>query len=101
MTSKTRFAARFYLVLNLASAGCVVSCLAGEGKQLGSLPRCESPRFELTERVWPAEVHKPHVCLWKDDALAAVSITVDDNTATIMIGGSSRGESTAFASPGL
>ena len=67
-----------YVVL---CAGCACAAPAGEGVGLRSLPPCDSPRFEVTGRVWPERVGTPHVCLWKDDALAAVSITIDDNTA--------------------
>ncbi|WP_309397712.1 hypothetical protein [Cerasicoccus maritimus] len=33
------------------------------------------------EWVWPANHGEGHVCLWKDDKLAALSITIDDNNA--------------------
>lgn len=39
------------------------------------------PRFELRDRDWPGKVGEASVCLWKDDALAACSITIDDNTS--------------------
>lgn len=39
------------------------------------------PRFELHDRDWPAAFGAASICLWKDDALAAFSITVDDNCA--------------------
>ena len=39
------------------------------------------PRFEITERDWPTQVGAASVCLWKDDAFAAFSLTVDDNCA--------------------
>ena len=37
------------------------------------------PRFEITDRDWPTQVGAASVCLWKDDALACFSQTVDDN----------------------
>ncbi len=39
------------------------------------------PRFEVTDRTWPAEAGAAEVCLWRDDKLAAVSLNVDDNCA--------------------
>ena len=44
--------------------------------------RCPRSRdFELRDRDWPGKFGEASVCLWKDDALAACSITIDDNTA--------------------
>ena len=40
-----------------------------------------APRFEITERDWPTQYGAASVCLWKDDAVAAFSITIDDNLA--------------------
>ena len=37
------------------------------------------PRFEIKEKDWPAVYGEASVCLWKDDALAAFSATIDDN----------------------
>jgi len=37
------------------------------------------PRFEIKERDWPAQYGEASVCLWKDDALAVLSFTIDDN----------------------
>ena len=39
------------------------------------------PRVAITERDWPAQYGAASVCLWKDDAFAAFSITIDDNCA--------------------
>lgn len=36
---------------------------------------------EVGERDWPAQAGTASICLWADDALAACSITIDDNTA--------------------
>ncbi len=38
-------------------------------------------RFELKDRDWPANFAEASVCLWKNDAVAALSITIDDNCA--------------------
>lgn len=62
-------------------AGSTIVVLGDEPIASRSLLPCTSPRFEVTDRVWPERVGEPHVCLWKDDALSAVSITIDDNTA--------------------
>ena len=52
----------------------------GHGPQLFNLKDPPThPRFALTDRVWPQTVGDAAVCLWADDKLAAVSITVDDN----------------------
>ncbi len=37
------------------------------------------PRFVITDKVWPAQPGEAAICLWKDDQLAALSVTVDDN----------------------
>jgi len=44
-----------------------------------SLPPAEQPRRVVTDRTWPAAPAQPEICLWSDDKLAAVSITIDDN----------------------
>jgi len=38
------------------------------------------PRFEVTDRTWPSRPGEASVCLWKDDKLAALSVTIDDNS---------------------
>ncbi len=51
-------------------------------KQLRNLPAAgDEPRLPIADRVWPSRFDRPHICLWKDDALGAVSVTIDDNTA--------------------
>lgn len=50
------------------------------GNQLHTLTAPPAPRFEITDRTWPAEVGDADVCLWQDDKLAAISFTIDDNT---------------------
>ncbi|MEX0273754.1 MAG: alpha/beta hydrolase fold domain-containing protein [Flavobacteriaceae bacterium] len=38
-----------------------------------------SPRFEVTDKQWPLAVGDASVCLWDNDKLAALTITIDDN----------------------
>ncbi|MCK5782308.1 MAG: polysaccharide deacetylase family protein [Flavobacteriales bacterium] len=38
-----------------------------------------TPRFEVTDRVWPTTVGEGDVCMWYDDRLAAFTVTIDDN----------------------
>lgn len=40
-----------------------------------------SPRFPKTDREWPAKPGEAVICLWEDDKLAAISLTIDDNCA--------------------
>lgn len=41
-----------------------------------------TPRFTVpAERTWPATNGQAEICLWDDDRMAAVSITIDDNQA--------------------
>lgn len=56
--------------------------LAGVETQRFNLPdKPTKPRFEVTEKKWPANVGEADLCLWHDDRLAAVSLGVDDNFA--------------------
>jgi len=41
----------------------------------------KKPRFAVTDKVWPAEPGQAHLCLWRNDQLAAFSFTIDDNCA--------------------
>ncbi len=54
-----------------------------EGLQIPCLSnKPASARFTLpTTRVWPSVRGQPDICLWNDDRLAAVSITIDDDHA--------------------
>lgn len=63
----------------VASATLASAVFAGEGG-LRNLPATEKPRFEITDPDWPAEPGEASICLWRDDKLAAVSFTIDDNT---------------------
>ena len=38
-----------------------------------------TPRFEVTDRVWPANIGEGDVSMWYDDRLAAFTVTIDDN----------------------
>ena len=42
-------------------------------------PATEGNRIEITDRVWATTPGEASVCVWKDDRLAAVSFTIDDN----------------------
>ena len=49
---------------------------------LRTLGGASSNRFDPpSDRTWPASPGDAEVCLWKDDAFAAGSITIDDNCA--------------------
>jgi len=39
------------------------------------------PRFEIKDRDWPGAYGDASLCLWKDDAQAVLTITIDDNCA--------------------
>ena len=52
---------------------------ADPANQKHTLTAPSSPRFEITDRVWPTKVGEADICLWKDDKLAALSFTIDDN----------------------
>src|SRR5574344_2448143 len=47
--------------------------------QLLTLGKAEKPRFEVKDISWPAKPGDAEVCLWKDDKVAALSLTIDDN----------------------
>ncbi|WP_020558046.1 polysaccharide deacetylase family protein [Thiofilum flexile] len=36
-------------------------------------------RYTITGRVWPNNLGEASICMWKDDKLAAFSLTIDDN----------------------
>jgi peptidoglycan/xylan/chitin deacetylase (PgdA/CDA1 family) len=38
-----------------------------------------APRFAVGDRTWPAQPGDAEICLWKDDKMAPVTFTVDDN----------------------
>jgi hypothetical protein len=41
----------------------------------------DKPRFQLRDRDWPDAEQTASICLWRNDALAAFSLTIDDNCA--------------------
>jgi len=48
---------------------------------IGLVAVAQEARREARDRDWPSEPGMASICLWADDALAACSITIDDNTA--------------------
>jgi peptidoglycan/xylan/chitin deacetylase (PgdA/CDA1 family) len=71
---------RTLLILAAVSLG-LGSAANGQDNQLHNLPPTEKPRFAITDRDWPRDPGQASICLWKDDKLAAASITIDDNNA--------------------
>lgn len=67
-----------FILLSSSLIGLVTSASCDQLMNLGA---AEAARFAITDRVWPSEVGEADVCLWADDKLAAVSITIDDNLA--------------------
>lgn len=49
--------------------------------QLLTLGKADKSRFAVKDISWPAKPGDAEVCLWKDDKVAALSITIDDNCA--------------------
>ncbi len=61
---------------------CIAATAQDAPTQKLNLPPCQKdPRFELKDRDWPAKFAEASICLWKNDALAAFSLTIDDNCA--------------------
>lgn len=70
------------------AAGLAVCLLWGAASvqaQTNQLPNltdtAPAARFTITDRVWSTNAGDASICLWEDDKLAALSITVDDNSA--------------------
>ena len=59
--------------------GQLSRCWAQDPLQKRNLPAPAGPRFTITDRVWPTDHGQADVCLWDDDKLAALSVTIDDN----------------------
>ena len=65
----------------LLSLGFSLSVLASE--QLPNLNEAKpAPRFTVSGVTWPSQPGEAEICLWKDDKIAPVSFTVDDNWAS-------------------
>jgi peptidoglycan/xylan/chitin deacetylase (PgdA/CDA1 family) len=61
---------------------CLLPLLAGaEGNRFNLSEADPKPRFKITDIDWPAKVGEASICLWHDDRVAALSITIDDNCA--------------------
>lgn len=62
-----------------------LAALVGSAQAKEELPNLSdekpSARFKVTDITWPANPGDAEICLWKDDKLAPVSFTVDDNSA--------------------
>jgi len=68
-------------LLILLSATLAATPALAEG--LRNLPfNKDEKRIEVTDRVWATTPGEASVCIWKDDKLAAVTYTVDDNWAS-------------------
>ena len=61
------------------AAVCGVLASGAWAEGLKNLPPTKTPRFAITDRDWPAKPGEASICLWKDDKVAAASITIDDN----------------------
>lgn len=48
-------------------------------QQIKVLASTTTPRFTNSNRVWSSTFGNVNVCEWKDDKLATVSVTIDDN----------------------
>lgn len=65
-----------YITLTLLLS-LFVSLVSAQDKL--NLDPTDSPRFTVTDKVWPTNVGEADVCLWNDDKLSALTITIDDN----------------------
>lgn len=71
--------ARFSVAASLALAATL--CGKAEGQRFNLADEKPAPRFKIVDISWPKEVGDAELCLWHDDRLAALSITIDDNSA--------------------
>ncbi len=55
------------------------SAVASFAEDFRTLPPTKTDRIKVTDRVWSKTPGDASVCIWKDDKLAAVSFTIDDN----------------------
>lgn len=72
------------LVLSALCAAALTARVwcAEESQQLKNLAHVplEQRNPVAKEKVWPSEIGQADVCLWKDDKVAAFTLTIDDNT---------------------
>jgi len=70
-----------FATLSFSLTTMAVAATPDQQHQQRNLPKSDKPRFELKDRDWPANPGDASICLWKDDALAAFSVAIDDNCA--------------------
>jgi peptidoglycan/xylan/chitin deacetylase (PgdA/CDA1 family) len=49
--------------------------------QTATKPKASPRKSKVTGRVWPTKVGDASICLWADDKVAVLSLTIDDNCA--------------------
>lgn len=59
----------------------VVGPVTSSNATMLQFPSYTSNRFSVSGRDWPASIGQASVCLWAKDAVAAFSLTIDDNLA--------------------
>lgn len=71
--------------LSALLAGLVVLAAPLRATSVNQLPNLTeenpAPRFKVSGITWPAAPGDAEICMWKDDKVAPLSFTVDDNTA--------------------
>lgn len=66
----------------IASAAAAWAGLGRAGEQLPNLSEAKpASRFKVEDISWPANPGDAGICLWKDDKVAPLNFTVDDNSA--------------------
>ncbi len=71
---------RVVLAGSMLLTGCSASGQANEQlPNLAEVPK--TPRFKVTDKIWPEKAGDASICLWEDDKIAPICFTVDDNTA--------------------
>lgn len=80
-------------VIRVSLSFCLAGFLCGEAGLWGAAePSADNqkfnlyepspkPRFAVNDISWPSKPGEAEICLWRDDRLAAISLTVDDNSA--------------------
>ncbi len=66
-------------LLIIGSFFCTFIAAKGEDRSLHNVPKATAARFKVTDRIWPENPGDADVCIWKDDKLGAVTVTIDDN----------------------